>query len=635
MTTPRSSSVTHHARPKLRRNDACLIVERWESCGVNNDWMAAQQCLNPAFEHVDHGAGSACGVDEWLESAQQWHGKDDVWSQTDALATLGDRLCLLSQRYGFSKDDEATDLLLAEVDEDGCWLRADRFEYGQMGLALLLMYQRYAEEQVGARQRLAQRIAASLQAFSGRCDLALVRKAISPDLDLVDHRSGASLEGAGSDALLAQLQAALEQAPSLDWRIDHIHRCAPRALCVQERLSSAEPATPDASDYMACVIRVWRTDGLLGRIELFDPQDSERALSRLVEIGREESKAKRAVSGEAGSPGSVPTPTPTPAAVPKPKVDPPLRNSATAAYGLVVSRFRKAQWDGVAEKFAEDVELEDRRAILNVRLNGLEGCLAYFRQLRNLPDPQISISRLATAGKNLCLHRMSFVVAEPGEQADLSAIDLVELDDKGQICRFTRYEPDDLDSAKADFEDRAKAENLPDNTPAPLPDLIESLQSVLAPVAEEETDTEPSPGANDVGTSSPRNLATLAFASLLEFMGEQDWDQLGALLSDGFFFRDHRSLTMLGHDRDEYIGQLQDLVNAVATPPDAEVLAVRGQRLALIRLTGGFFDAATIHLVVVDTEGCIASVDCYATARQSVAEANLERRWEKVRHQEL
>ena len=77
------------------------------------------------------------------------------------------------------------------------------------------------------------------------------------------------------------------------------------------------------------------------------------------------------------------------------------------------------------------------------------------------------------------------------------------------------------------------------------------------------------------------NHATRAFASGTAALGSRDWESFGALFAEDFRALDRASHLESG--REEWLAGFQQMVEMTSSQ-EAEVLATRGERLALVRV---------------------------------------------------
>jgi len=252
------------------------------------------------------------------------------------------------------------------------------------------------------------------------------------------------------------------------------------------------------------------------------------------------------------------------------KPPPRIENAATRASDRFKVAWEARDWQRVAAVFAPGFRLLDRRKLVRVELD-LAGHLETVRMMREMPSSRFTWELLATRGDRLALERMLFEGA--GRNVGPSEVELLQVldvDDHGNVAVVVALDPDDVDAAYAELDERyAKGEAAP--------------------------------YAGDW-------RASLRFFRAL---AARDWEQLAATMAPDFVVEDHRPLGLLASlSRDEYVKSVRALLDL---RPDATfrleyVLAFEDRRALMVgRWAGsereGTFDIPVVYAVDIGPDG--------------------------------
>src|SRR6185369_3595985 len=129
---------------------------------------------------------------------------------------------------------------------------------------------------------------------------------------------------------------------------------------------------------------------------------------------------------------------------------------------------------------------------------------------------------------------------------------VIEMDEHSKFVRSDMYDPEQLDQAHARFAELA--------TPAPSAEPFANAASA---------------------TTAPVTAAIIA----------HDWERFAELFAGGFRMSDRRRVVQLELDRDQYVAFTREVADGRAGRAESELLATRGERLALTRLVYEFSGA--------------------------------------------
>ncbi|MBI3768725.1 MAG: nuclear transport factor 2 family protein [Deltaproteobacteria bacterium] len=220
--------------------------------------------------------------------------------------------------------------------------------------------------------------------------------------------------------------------------------------------------------------------------------------------------------------------------------------------------------------------MNDHRLLGFVTLLGvgaLHGPAVWIQTLRSLvdlaPDVLPHVDQVRTSDHGT-LAQFAMLGTRDGSAFEIPQINVSELDELGRIHRLDVYDLDQLDQARARF-DAIGAQTASDP---------------LAAFAQ--------PNAVTAATPATRfaNAATRAWDRMFTFWRARDWQRFAQPLSVGFRYVDRRRMAQLELDRDRFVEFTRQLGDMSSARLETEVLATRGDRLALL----------PFHVEVADAE---------------------------------
>ncbi|WP_246398912.1 BTAD domain-containing putative transcriptional regulator [Mycobacterium vicinigordonae] len=238
---------------------------------------------------------------------------------------------------------------------------------------------------------------------------------------------------------------------------------------------------------------------------------------------------------------------------------------------------RKA-WDEYERLISPDVIAESRRKVVGFKQNDLpdEWLDQASQLLRSGTARLASIIVLATRGEHLALVRAVLGTDDesPGAPSD-EYLHLIAIDDQGRISRQVFFDAEDIDSALAEL-DAAYARFAKSRPQTPL-----------------------------------ENTASRADARFNDLFAGRCWNEFDALLIDDLRIEDRRQgLHQDGRGRAAALAELRAIAGVGTTTMTSHVVAVRGERLALVRTKYSGrdtrppgFDTEVLRIAEIDTEG--------------------------------
>jgi len=274
-----------------------------------------------------------------------------------------------------------------------------------------------------------------------------------------------------------------------------------------------------------------------------------------------------------------------------------VANAATRLNERLARAWEARDWDTIAALHAPSHHLDDRRRLMQMRLSATDA-MAQLRVLFDVPGSQWVISPIATRGERLSLSRYLFhgdTDAGGGPLAiDYLAVD--EVDGDGRFAEIVLFDPDDLDTAYAELHARFAA-----------------------------GEAAPQPFAN---------AATASTAPVIHCLMAHDWEGFRQLFSESFHMSDRRRVVQLELDREQYVAFTREVADGRTVRNRWEMVATRGDRLAVTRSFFEFADADVgpseiAFLLLMEVDECyrIAADVRWDLDDLDAAHAELDARW--------
>jgi class 3 adenylate cyclase len=272
-----------------------------------------------------------------------------------------------------------------------------------------------------------------------------------------------------------------------------------------------------------------------------------------------------------------------------------------AAALTVMLEFTRAvasqEWDRIIALCSPTVVEEDHRplAVLGTT-RGAEAWARNFRTLAELaPDSRYRVDHFRAGARGFCSVG-TWVGTREGGPYEIPLVAVLELDAQDRIARGDIFDFDQLDLARARFDELRAA-------------------SALARRFE--------------------STATRTFDEVIACLRARDWDRLARLLPAEFHYSDRQRMVQLELDRERYLEFMRPLHQMSTTVGDAEVLATRGDRLLLGRRRVTLSDAEFgpselehINVFEVDARGRLIALVRFDATALDAAHAELDARFE-------
>src|SRR5262249_39313018 len=341
------------------------------------DADALSAVFAPEGDVLDHTTGTTGDRGGGLRSFRYLLRAEEPRCRHEPLVTLGDSLALFRQWVSASgvageKFDvgayEIEMVNLTEVDEQGRW-RTEIFATDHLGDAVARLYERYAELlPEGAERDGAAATARSVAGVLGPPDLDRYAASLSPAVEVVDHRILGTWSARGAEEMLRHWSAHFDLGHDVTVRYDDVLASRPEALLLSQTWSGTDRASGGIYESETLSLFVYGADGLVTRIEIFNPGRPAEALARFDEL-----------TSEAG-------PFASPAGTSK---NPPRRvrlNAATAHAARAEAAIAARDADAFSAMYADESESVDHTTGATLDRRGILGS---FRALLKAGNPTL------------------------------------------------------------------------------------------------------------------------------------------------------------------------------------------------------------------------------------------------------
>ncbi|WP_019696145.1 BTAD domain-containing putative transcriptional regulator, partial [Mycobacterium avium] len=280
-------------RPPLE-NGATRAYERLHAYFKARDWDAITDLLTDDYCGDDRrsvvGAGIRRGPDAAIEDYRSAADIDVTDAGSDTVATRGARLALARAHYARNgKESEAfrVDFLqLVEIDSDGRIAAMAAFDLDDFDAAIAALDTRYLAGEASAHARTWSVIAEGYAAFNRH-----EPPPTTPDCVSIDHRRGTAF---APGELFSYMRAAWDDTPDLTSYIDAVHRLNDMGALVTHVARGTSPEGVDAEWRYHHLLMV---DGeSITRSELFDESALDAALARFDQLTRPAPRLQNAAS---------------------------------------------------------------------------------------------------------------------------------------------------------------------------------------------------------------------------------------------------------------------------------------------------------------------------------------------------
>jgi ketosteroid isomerase-like protein len=291
--------VSRLVRRRLRPNAASALVEGIEAGFGARDREALERLLSEPLQTIEHPTGVTYGREGQLESIDRMLDLPNLDFRLEALATLGDGLCLARRRVRASgkqggrfdvADYEMDHLVLTDVVEDGVW-RSEVFSVERFGAAVVRLYERHGERLgAGTEAVRSAGIARAVSAIDAPVDVGRLPGAYARDLTLADHRVLATWSCASRDELANHFGHQLELVGNFTGRIDDVLALGPTMLLAHVTYHGIGRDSGGPFENRICVLYRFGDDGRVAAIDCYEAEREADALARFDELTADSSE---------------------------------------------------------------------------------------------------------------------------------------------------------------------------------------------------------------------------------------------------------------------------------------------------------------------------------------------------------
>jgi hypothetical protein len=250
-------------------------------------------------------------------------------------------------------------------------------------------------------------------------------------------------------------------------------------------------------------------------------------------------------------------------------------------------------WEKLAATFAPGFVLEDHRPLGLLASLSADDYVASVRALLDLrPDATLRLAHVLAIDDRRVLSVGRWAGGEPEGTFEIPVVNAVEFGPDG-VRRWHFYNLDQLDEARTCY-DRLR--------PDPL--------------------------------RIPPNAATRAMERFRDAGVAGDWGRFAALFPPAFHLVERRRMVHLEIDREQFLESFRPFFEMTSSTPVDEVLATRGDRLALCRSLwigadghSGLSEVEWLTILEVDDRGEPAAAVTFDTEDLAAARAELDRRY--------
>lgn len=383
------------------------------------------------------------------------------------VATRGDRLVLGKLRYWTPPEAggyEVEILQVTEVEESGMISRFEIFDPDDLDPAFDALDDRYVAGEGQPYEVIVRAVAAVRHARSTGDDAAF-RAALADDFVVVDHRPTSFGTRTGDEWI--ESWRVMDELATVRWDVAEIHAIDPEMAVVYLVVAGHTPGGAEVQFDNVSIVACRR--GLLSHSEIFLPEQLDTALARFEEL-------RRRTSEPLG-----------------------FDTSAIRLLRRILDAFARRDWEALGDCAREDVVVIDRRMGFGSTLEGRRAAVENFRVIAQMGAVEFVAVPLAVRGDKLLLARQRFVLE--GFETELLAVG--ENDDEGRGLRMVFFDPDDLDAAYNELDERYLAGEGADH--------VEIVRLLI---------------------------------DLVRLHTERDWTRFASLVADGFVLTDHRPASL-------------------------------------------------------------------------------------------
>ncbi|HEV7732044.1 MAG TPA: nuclear transport factor 2 family protein [Candidatus Binatia bacterium] len=464
------------------------------------------------------------------------------------VATRGEHLALARSRLEFAGGDvgqsEIDTLFLVETNAAGSCVAYVRFDADDLATAYTELDQRYDAGEGAACPAHGLVMRAFSEAVASR-DWTPVTALCASTFVEHDHRTLAALGTTrGAEAWAQNFRALTDLAPDTVYRVHHFRSGARGFWSMGAWQGSREGGGYEIP--INAVIEVDQQDRI-ARADIYDVEQLDQARERFAELAASVASPER------------------------------FANAATATVEPVMSRMTAHDWQGFAALFSDDFRISDRRRLVQLELDR-DQYVAFTREVAEGRAIRAESQVLVTRGDRLALTRGSYEFTDGDVgPSEIAFLIVTEVDDRGRIVGYVRFDLEDEHAAVAELDARWAA-----------------------------------------GEGAEHMAAFAAQQRFSAALGRRDWDAMAALHTPSFVGRDHRLVgwgTLRGS-----VAFVKALREMVELAPDAHMqwhhvrTTARGviaDNVWVGTRDGGAFESPFIVVTELDGAGLTRRCDFY------------------------
>ena len=405
--------------PSKHQNAASRIVDRLLAQFSARAWNVMAEQISDDFFIDDRrrtvNAGIRYGRDAEIEDLRAAADVGFRRITSTVIASRGDRLILTRIRVS-GQDPEAVQgdaLQIVGIDADEQIAAVVVYELDEFDSAVAELDARYLAGEATVHAHTWELIAEGYAALNRR-----EVPATTPDWVNIDHRRGTPF---APGELIPFIHAAWEDTPDVRIYIAAVFRLTDSAALVA---TATHGTSHEGFGAEWREVSVLMFDGdRFSRCEMYDERDFDVALARFDELTR-----------------------------PAPRIE----SAANRVYDRFKAHIDARDWEAMAQLFAEDVVIDDRRRVVNAGLrHGRDVVIQDLRIGAEIGLTEITPTDIATRGDRLTLRRIRYSGTD--HRPDTAAIDLlqiIEIDADDRTVALVLFDLDDIDAAFAELDAR-------------------------------------------------------------------------------------------------------------------------------------------------------------------------------------
>ncbi|ORW93864.1 hypothetical protein AWB92_11995 [Mycobacterium sp. IEC1808] len=401
------------------KNAATRVNDRIWECFDARDWDKLNVLFAENMRHDDRrrmvGAGVLQGSDAQMRDMRAY-ADIGLRPTINVIATRGDRLALTRARFsGLDTEPQAflvEGLIIIEIDADEKMATVIAFDPDDVDAAFAELEARYLIDEAADYASTWSAVRAVYSALNRHEYPALTKDSVC-----IDRRPLVPIETAD---LATWIREVWEVIPDLSHYVETVRRLSNYGAVLTHAARGTSQAGFGA-EWRLIAVLIFEGDQIT-RLEIFDESDLDAAVASFDEL---QPQAPR------------------------------LENAASHVCQDFWSHYAARSWDCAAELLAKDIRTDDRRRVINAGIQrGREVEIANLRALADI-GADITVTVIATRGELIALTGVSSSNRDLQHgEFRIELLNLIEIDTDNKIAAAVLFEPDDIDAAFAELDDR-------------------------------------------------------------------------------------------------------------------------------------------------------------------------------------